>query len=48
MHEPDRMPTPDQPLGGPRRKTAGPLVLTLLILAAVAVVFLLIMSTTPD
>lgn len=41
-----RMPTPDQPLNGPRRKTVGPLVMTLLILALIAVVFLLIASTT--
>jgi hypothetical protein len=46
-HEQDiRMPTHDRPLNGPRRKTLGPLVATLLILCLIAVVFLLIASTT--
>ncbi|HEU4512276.1 MAG TPA: hypothetical protein VFR87_04160 [Nocardioidaceae bacterium] len=45
-HEQDiRMPTHDQPLNAPRRKTFGPLVATLLILALIAVVFLLVSST---
>lgn len=40
-----RMPTHDQPLNGPRRRTLGPLLATLLILAVIAVVFLLVSST---
>lgn len=40
-------PSVDQPLHGPRRKSLGPAVLTLLLLALVAVVFLLILTTAP-
>jgi hypothetical protein len=35
-----QLPTPDQPLNGPRRANFGPLMLTLLILTVIAVVFL--------
>ncbi len=45
-HEQDiRMPTPDQPLNAPRRTSFGPLVATLLVLAVIAVVFVLISTT---
>ena len=43
-----RMPTHDQPLNGRRRPTFGPLVITLLLLAVIAVIFLVFMSLTPD
>ncbi len=33
------MPTNDQPLNGPRRSTFGPLVISLLLLAVIAVIF---------
>lgn len=39
------MPTTDQPLHGARRRTFGPLVATLLLLAVIAGVFLLLMTT---
>lgn len=39
---PPRMPTPDQPLNAEPRRTAGPLLLTLLLLVLVAVVFLVV------
>lgn len=45
MAERDRdapMPTTNQPLNAKRRSTAGPLVMTLLLLAVIAVVFLVI------
>lgn len=35
-----RMPTHDQPLNAPRRPTFGPLMATFLLLAVIAVVFL--------
>lgn len=41
------VPSVDQPLHGPRRRTLGPAVLTLLLLALIAVAFLLILTTTP-
>lgn len=37
-----RMPTHDQPLHGPRRSTFGPLMITLLLLAVIAAVFLVL------
>jgi hypothetical protein len=43
-----RMPTHDQPLNGPRRPTFGPLVIALLLLAVIAVIFLVFLSLTPD
>jgi hypothetical protein len=43
-----RMPTHDRPLNGPRRPTVGPLAIALLLLAVIAVVFLVLLSMTPD